>query len=341
MVKNLRKNIFVFVFCLTGFLNLKGQDQQYTQFYANPVYLNPGFAGTSIQSRAAAVYRNQWPSLPKAFVSYNFSYDQFIPSINSGIGITIQHDKAGTGGLTYTSAAINYAYEIQISRRFSVRPALSLGYGSNFLDVDKLTFMDQLAREEDGLATLDPDRARFAQKPINYPDFGGGLVVFSEKMWLGASVKHMNEPVNSIIGTDTRLPLKWSVHGGIKIKVAELGAFSRRQHIVPAFNFQSQGLFDQLDLGFYYEYDPLVLGLWYRGIPLFKKNGYNHLNQDAIAVLVGYEINNMRIGYSYDLTISQLTPNSGGAHELSIVYEWASRKNKRKSKRRIMPCAKF
>ena len=114
MVKNLRKNIFVFVFCLTGFLNLKGQDQQYTQFYANPVYLNPGFAGTSIQSRAAAVYRNQWPSLPKAFVSYNFSYDQFIPSINSGIGITIQHDKAGTGGLTYTSAAINYAYEIQI-----------------------------------------------------------------------------------------------------------------------------------------------------------------------------------------------------------------------------------
>ena len=318
-----------------------GQDQQYTQFYANPVYLNPGFTGTSIQSRVSALYRNQWPSLPKAFVSYNFSYDQFVPSINSGIGITVQHDKAGIGGLTYTSAAINYAYEIQITRKFSVRPALSLGYGSTYLDVDKLTFMDQLAREDDGAATLDPDRARFAQKPLNYPDFGAGIVLFSEKMWLGGSVRHMNQPVNSIIGTDTRLPMKISVHGGMRIKVAELGAFSHRQFIVPAFNYQAQGLFDQLDLGFYYEYDPLILGLWYRGIPLLKRNGYNHLNQDAIAVLVGYEINNLKIGYSYDLTISQLTPNSGGAHEISLTYEWASRKNKRKSKRRIMPCAKF
>lgn len=318
-----------------------GQDQQYTQFYASPVHLNPGFTGTSIQSRASAIYRNQWPSLPRAFVSYNFSYDQFVPEINSGIGLTIQHDQAGTGGLSFTSAALHYAYEIKVSRKFSIRPALSFGFGSTFLDIDKLTFMDQLARDEAGATTLDPDRARFAQKPLNYPDFGAGMVFFSENMWLGGSLHHMNRPVNSIIGSDTRLPMKLSVHGGVRIKVADLGAFSKRQYIVPAFNYQSQGLFDQLDIGFYYEYDPIVLGLWYRGLPLLKNNGYNYINQDAIAVLVGYEINNMKIGYSYDLTISKLTPNSGGSHEITWTYEWASKKNKRKSKRRIMPCAKF
>ncbi|HKL03873.1 MAG TPA: type IX secretion system membrane protein PorP/SprF [Cryomorphaceae bacterium] len=318
-----------------------GQDQQYTQFYATPMYLNPAFAGTSIQSRVSTAYRNQWPALPRAFVSYNFAYDHFIPEVNSGIGIVVQHDKAGAGGMSFTSAAIQYAYEIKINRKFSIRPALSFGFGSTYLDVDKLTFMDQLARGEDGVSTLDPDRARFAEKPVNYPDFGAGLLLFSDQIWFGASLHHMNQPVHSIIGSDTRLPMKMGVHGGIRLKVSDVGAFSKRQYIVPAFNYQSQALFDQLDIGFYYEYDPIVLGLWYRGLPVMKNNGYNSINQDAVAVLVGYEINNMRIGYSYDLTISNLTPNSGGAHEITWTIEWASKKNKKKNKRRIMPCAKF
>ncbi|MFN2428972.1 MAG: type IX secretion system membrane protein PorP/SprF [Cryomorphaceae bacterium] len=318
-----------------------GQDQQYTQFYATPMYLNPAFAGTSIQSRASTAYRNQWAALPKAFVSYNFAYDHFMPDLNSGIGLVVQHDRAGAGGMSFTSASLQYAYEIKISRKFSIRPALSFGFGSTYLDVDKLTFMDQLARGEDGVSTLDPDRARFAEKPVNYPDFGAGLLLFSDQMWFGAALHHMNQPVHSIIGADTRLPMKIGVHGGVRLKVSDVGAFSKRQYIVPAFNYQSQALFDQLDIGFYYEYDPIVLGLWYRGLPVIKNNGYNSINQDAIAILVGYEINNMRIGYSYDLTVSGLTPNSGGTHEITWSIEWASKKNKKKNKRRIMPCAKF
>lgn len=317
------------------------QDQQYTQFYAAPMALNPAFAGTSIQSRVATTYRNQWPSIPKAFVSYNFSFDHFVPEIKSGLGLNVSHDRAGTGALTFTSVALQYAYEINITRKISLRPAISLGYGSNFLDIDKLTFSDQLAREEDGLTTLDPDRARFAEDPVNYPDFGAGFLVFSDKFWIGASVHHINEPVHSLVGRESILPRRFSAHGGIRVKISDVGAFSKRQYIVPAFNYQNQGLFDQLDLGFYYEYDPIVLGLWYRGIPGIKKNANSSVNQDALAVLVGYEINNMRIGYSYDLTISSLTPNSGGAHEISIVMEFASRKSKKKNKRRIMPCAKF
>ncbi len=318
-----------------------GQDQQFTQFYANPLQLSPAFAGTSIQSRFSMSYRNQWPAVPKAFVSYQASYDQFFSDINSGIGIQVSHEKAGTGGLSYTSASVQYAYEIKISRKMSIRPALNLGFGSNFLDIDKLTFMDQLARQDDGVTTLDPDRARFAQKPMNYPDFGAGLLFFSEKLWVGGAIDHMNRPVHSLSQGEARLPAKVGVHGGMRIKLNDLSAFTKRQYIIPAFNYQAQGLFDQLDIGFYYEYDPLILGLWYRGLPGLKNNGYGYLNQDAIAILIGYEINKMKIGYSYDLTVSSLTPNSGGAHEISFTMEWASKKSKRQSKRRIMPCAKF
>lgn len=333
--------ILIAPLALVWAVGVMAQDQQYTQFYSAPMALNPAFAGTSIQSRVAMTYRNQWPALPKAFVSYNFSFDHFVADINSGFGLNVSHDRAGTGALSFTSVALQYAYEFNVTRKVSLRPAISVGYGSNYLDIDKLTFTDQLAREEDGVTTLDPDRSRFAQEPVNYPDFGAGFLVFSEKFWFGASVQHINEPVHSLIGKESILPRKFSAHGGFRIKVSDVGAFSKRQFIVPAFNYQSQGLFDQLDLGFYYEYDPIVLGVWYRGLPGVKKNANSSVNQDALAVLVGYEINNMRIGYSYDLTVSSLTPNSGGAHEISIIMEFASRKSKKRSKRRIMPCAKF
>lgn len=331
---------FLGIFVFIGIL-ARAQDQQFTQFYAAPMLLNPAFAGTSIQTRVATNYRNQWPALPRAFVSYNFSFDHFFADVKSGVGLNVSHDRAGTGALTYTNVSLQYAYEFNITRKISLRPAITVGYGSNFLDIDKLTFGDQLARQDAGLTTLDPDRSRFQQKPVAYPDFGAGFLIYADKFWLGASVFHINEPVHSLVGRESVLPRRFSAHGGFRFKLSEVGAFSKRQFIVPAFNYQLQGLFDQLDIGFYYEYDPVIIGMWYRGLPGVKKNANNTINQDAIAVLVGYEINNMQIGYSYDLTVSSLTPNSGGAHELSVILEFASKKSKKRNKRRVMPCAKF
>lgn len=322
-------------------MSSQAQDHHFTQFYSAPVYLNPAFAGTSVQSRIAINYRNQWPTLPKSFVSYNFSYDQFVSKWNSGIGVSVWHDRAGTGALNHSTVALHYAYEITINRKWSVRPALNFGYSSVYLDLDNLTFSDQMAREGDNLSTIDPDRAKFADKPVTYPDFGTGLLLFSQKYWIGGALHHINKPLQSLIEKDSHLPMKLSVHGGARIKTSKSGAYKNRQFIVPAFNYKAQEEFDQLDLGLYYEYDPLVVGIWYRGLPVLKKNNYGTINHDAIAILVGYQINNMNIGYSYDITVSSLTLNSGGAHELSIVMEFASKKNKKKSKRRVIPCAKF
>lgn len=336
----------IIIFCALifgmGFIkDASAQDQQFTQFYAAPMYLNPAFAGTSEQSRVAMNYRNQWPAIPRAFVSYNFSYDQYLSGLKSGVGIMVSHDKAGTGGLSYTSVSAQYAYEITINRKFSIRPAISFGYGSTFLDIDRLTFGDQLARGDGAGGTLDPDRARFVQDPVGSADFGSGIMLFSDKLWFGLAFHHINEPIQSLSGRETRLPMKTSLHGGYRFKLNEISAFSKRQYIVPAFNYRSQGEFDQLDLGFYYEYDPIVLGFWYRGLPGIKKNDYSYINHDAIAVLLGYEINNYRIGYSYDLTISKLTAGSGGSHEISLIMEFANRRNKKNAKRRVIPCAKF
>ena len=113
------------------------------------------------------------------------------------------------------------------------------------------------------------------------------------------------------------------------------------QSIVAAFNYRAQGKFDQLDIGGYYERDPVFAGLWYRGLPVKSyKTGY--ANNDAIAVMAGFKVGDWRFGYSYDITISRLAMNSGGAHEITTILELADkRKKKSMSRRRVVPCAKF
>ena len=69
------------------------QDPQFTQFYANPIYLNPAFAGSNGCPRFNLNYRNEWPSLSGNYVTYSASYDQYFKNISGGIGVIATHDQ--------------------------------------------------------------------------------------------------------------------------------------------------------------------------------------------------------------------------------------------------------
>ena len=53
-----------------------GQDPEFSQFFANPLYLNPAFAGTTELPRTVLNYRNQWPQKGATFTTYALSFDQ-------------------------------------------------------------------------------------------------------------------------------------------------------------------------------------------------------------------------------------------------------------------------
>lgn len=331
----MRKLVYIALLCLLG-INTQGQDPQYTQFYATSTYLNPAFAGTSIQHRLGAAYRNQWPGIPGSFKSYAFSYDRYAPYINSGFGFLATNDYAGAGALGNTTLAAQYAYEARITRSWFFRPALQFSYTNRSIDFDGLFFTDQQIRNNDP-TSLEENTGN----PVNYFDVGAGFLVMNKQLWLGAAVHHLTEPQESIYGdVNARIPRKIGVHGGYRFKFENQFA-RQKSSLVAAFSYKQQGDFNQLDLGAYYEINPIVMGIWYRGLPA-KSNGYGRANHDAMTVLVGWYDGPYKVGYSYDITISQLgIGQSGGSHEITITYEWANRRNKKLAKRRIIPCAKF
>jgi type IX secretion system PorP/SprF family membrane protein len=313
------------------------QDAQFSQFYATPTQLNPAFAGTGLQSRFGLVFRDQWPGFPGAFVSGTAAFDHYFSEANSGIGMLVHHDRAGSGALRYTSAAFQYAYEIELKRKVFLRPALQLGMVEHAVDFSKLVFGDQLARGS-SIGTYE----HLNGQSVRYADMGAGLLYFTPRLWLGASVHHLNQPNQSLLGNEARVPRRYNVHGGYRSSIRTPIIQKHAQSIVYAFNYRAQEKYDQLDVGAYYERAPIYAGLWYRGIPLLKRYDRGYANNDAVAVLVGFIVDDLRIGYSYDITISRLAGQAGGAHELTLGYEIAQpHKKKSMAKRRVVPCAKF
>ena len=318
------------------------QDTQYTQYYAAPLYLNPGFTGSTQHHRFIANYRNQWPSLPGSFVSYAFSYDYYIPQVKSGIGLFVSTDKAGSADLLSTNLGFLYSYKVNLAGKWLFSPGLYFGYSRKDLDFSKLIFGDQLQFDENGNAPTQDLSVSQNLQPEAHFDFGTGFLVYNKSFWAGFSMYHLNKPNQSLLGEESRLPTKISFHSGIKIPLYH-GPFKRDRtsSISPSFIYKKQGRFDQLDIGLHFLYEPIMIGLWYRGIPI-QQNAADNVSHDAVALILGMQFLQFDFGYSYDFTVSELGPIAGGAHEVSVTYRFEvpeSHKMKRKDK--FIPCPTF
>lgn len=335
---NLRKLIMIVVFFSSG---AYAQDPEFSQYYAAPLYLNPAFAGTSVDHRFIANYRNQWPNVSQAFETYAFSYDYNLDHYNSGLGFLVVADKAGSANLKSTQFNFQYAYKVQLSDKFVLSSGLNFGVGSRSIDFNKLVFYQQLDFAQSG-DNLPPGPSNLNLQGQTYFDFGAGLLFYSRKVWLGFSTSHLNRPNRSLVDAESEIPVKTTVHGGIRIPLYN-GVFKRDRtaSIAPSFVYKKQGSFDQLDLGTYFFYEPVVVGLWYRGIPL-QQNAKDNISQDAVVVVLGFQLSDVELSYSYDVTVSELGPISGGSHEVALKFsiDLATQVKKRK-RERFIPCPTF
>jgi type IX secretion system PorP/SprF family membrane protein len=323
---------------------LFGQDVQYSQFYANPLYLNPAFSGATGLTRVGANFRTQWPSLNQSFVAYSAYLDHFSEQYNSGFGILISGAKESFTQSQTFDLGLVYSYRLRLGEKSFLNAGAQASYiardalfgdvilGTQ-LDINRGTIIGEPGQEFEGEAR----QSAF--------DLGSGLLFYNEKVWLGLSAFHLLTPQISYLLVDgNQLPLKYSAHGGIRFDLApgEINDFfnntDQERSLALAFNYKSQGQFSQLDFGAELFFEPLVLGLWYRGFP----TKYSLPNNESIIALLGISLEQgLEIGYSFDFTISKFGQRStGGAHEISIRYVFSS-KDPRKKYYRPLPSFRY
>lgn len=347
------RSILAFVlFILLGAGRVSAQDPQFSQFYAAPLYLNPAFAGSTNQARIGMNYRNQWPAIDANFTTLSAFGDVYLEDYNSGIGAILTRDYVNLVGLQTISLTLQYSYDLQLLENLSFRPGFQASIVNRSIDYGRLIFGDQL--DPNTGQVINPTGEQLRGSNRWFPDIGFGGVLYTPRAWLGFAGTHLTQPNQSISGEVSRLPIKYSGHAGWKFLlrpgVVGSGVYARKSErsISPAVQYRHQGPFDQMDIGMYFTFEPIMFGTWYRGVPFKPVNGFS--NNESIVLLVGITVMRgnekrrdvLNVGYSYDYTISQLGPGSGGSHEFSLVYSWPVRNPRKPPKdKMIIPCPEF
>lgn len=328
MVKRIKYSFILF--CII-FADCFGQDPTFSQFYANSLYLAPSFAGATEEYRLSINYRNQWPAIPGVFHTYSISFDKALVNFNSGIGILATYDVAGSGDLSTSNIGLLYSYDFNINEDWHIRPGVNFKFTYLGLNIYKLVFASQMT----GSGTV----------PTVYPppfdnvadvDFATSALVYNDRFWGGFTLDHLLNPKQSFYGNESTLPIKLNVFGGLQIIRKTRLRQTLQEVLSVAINFQKQADFYQTDIGLYYYHEPLIFGVWYRGIPFVTTQP-----GDAVIGLIGVKTKQLHIGYSYDFTISNLITSTSGSHELSLVYEFNSFNMGQKKRIRAIPCPEF
>lgn len=319
MLKKFSFITIILIVLLSG-KELRSQDPHFSQFYANPLYLNPAFAGSNICPRLTINYRNQWPAITGAYVTYNASYDQYFDKISGGLGLLATTDRSGEGALTSSHFSFMYAYRLKVSHKFFINAGLQASYFQKAVDWTKLTFGDQIDPKWGFVNQTNEPSGAYES---NGPDFSAGIMAYTDKLYIGFAAHHLTEPDEGF-RSYSELPVKYTGHAGFRINLAGKSGHQARPGdpvLSPNIMYQQQGQFHQINYGMYLDVKPLVTGLWFR--QFFE-------GQDALVILAGFEYKKFKFGYSYDITVSKLSDASGGAHEVSMGLEFNCPPKKKK-----------
>lgn len=317
-MKSLYKLSLAFA-CLFGAASeLKAQDPEFSQFYANQIYLNPALAGNTICPRVSMGYRMQWPNVYGTYSTVGVSVDRYVHGVKGGVGLMVMQDRAGQGTLNTTGIGLIYAPMIKTGRRSGIKFAIQAGWWQKAVNWSKLTFGDQI---NDRNGFIYQTQEVQGQASAGNFDLSTGIVFTSDYVFIGAACHHLLEPNESLLNGNSKLPRKYTVHAGGNIQI---GDKSDNTIISPNVMYRQQGDFQQLNLGVYFKKQTIVGGLWYRG-------------RDAFIMLLGVETGHVRIGYSYDVTVSKLTNATAGSHEVSLGYQFTCKKPKPKYRPVVCP----
>jgi len=295
--------IFSFYICLSA--NAQ-QDPQYTQYMYNMNIVNPAYAGSYDALALHFLGRSQWAGIDGAPRTLTFNIHA--PMGRSvGLGMSIIADKIGP--LTETNIYADFSYNLTLSDYSNLAFGIKGG----------VTYMDAPLSL---LQTVNPGDPAFAEN-LNktLPNFGLGAYYYTDRFYASLSMPNILETVH------------FKRSNGAITKATD------KMHI-----FLSSGYV--FDLSSLVKLKPSFMVKAVFGAPVSIDLSSNFLIREKFEFGVSYRwgeslsgivnvkvANNLRIGYAYDRTLSNLGTFNSGSHEVLVLFDFNFTKNVLKSPR--------
>jgi type IX secretion system PorP/SprF family membrane protein len=279
------------------------QDAMVSQYMFNGLFLNPAYGGTHPYITGSLLYRTQWTGFSGAPQTGLFAIDGPLANDKMGLGCIISHDKIGV--TEQTDFYATYSYKIKLGK-----DKLSFGLRGGVSDyrakLTSLTYWDA----SDVVFTSDIKSALI-------PKFGFGMYYYGEKYYAGFSIPTLiaydkDYTFSVDVEKSSYLRRHYYLNGGYVFTLSEL--FKLKPSLLLKYN-PAAPLEADINVSVLYK-DKLWFGASFR-------------TGDAVVFLVEYQTNNrIRIGYSYDYSISNLQKYSYGSHEIMLAYDFGKGKIK-------------
>ncbi|WP_113652958.1 PorP/SprF family type IX secretion system membrane protein [Pedobacter namyangjuensis] len=313
---------FIFLLFIAGPCSAQ-QDAQYSQYIFNGIYINPAYAGYRERVNINATYRNQWAGVEGAPRSFSLAADALMPNERVGLSMIVNAEQLGAQ--KSISAFANYAYRLPVNEDGTSRLAFGLGLGivQSTLDGNMLNPRDQ----------GDNYVPNGAVKQV-LPDINAGVFFSTRNMYVGASVNNLiGKYVLDKKSLDYNFPTPrphFYLTGGMLIPVVDYVVDFKPLFLIKD-DIKGPTL---LDVNAFFLFKQTIwLGMGYRtGIKLYEKPALIGNIGSSNALIGMTEIfvsQNLRLGYSYDHSMSNLSGYANSTHEISISWNFFTEKERR------------
>ena len=306
--------------CLNAGIDAMAQtDAQLTQYWAMPTYYNAGAVGNSDFIRVTAASRLQWVGIPKAPKSFIGLADSPFKVFGKrvGAGAAIMQESAGL--YSSLNASLQAAYKLKV-----LKGELSIGLqfgliSQTFKGSETYTPDDDDYHEsnDDGIPRNDINGTAF--------DVGAGIFYTHKLFWAAISATHLTQPTVTM-KSDSEQEKQYEFQTG-RTYYFMAGSNSPIKNTLfemqPSVLLKSDMTFFSAEATARIRYNKFLSG------------GLGYRWKDAVSVMIGAELKNFFLGYSFDYPISNISKASSGSHEVFLRYNIKldlSEKNKNKHK---------
>lgn len=296
--------------------SLWAQDIRYSQFFNNPLSVNPALTGSGIEHlRATISYRRQDAGPANPFTTKGASVDKIIGKW--GLGFNIHSNGAGDASVKSLNLAGSLSYRLFFGYKSSQELAagLQMGLLSRSINPAKFTFDNQF-NEDIGYDPSIASGETFENNSVVRPSINVGMQwkhhgrkkSAKVRPYLGYAAFHMNRPDVSFFGDEVRYDIKHSINAGADIRISE------ELLIKPSILHTQQGPFNETVFG--------VLGNYQHGSDNQIQAGLFGKAGRAFVFYAGYQMDRFLVGMSYDVASGPIHEAGKGynAFELSLTF---------------------